>query len=74
MNCPKCGKDSTGPRWHSGVAPASQRAMCGWYDAAQNRTEHLHYYCVCGYDWTTQTREQFLKQQAGARLSQGEPK
>lgn len=59
MTCAKCGKNSAGPKWHDKAASEFGGERCGVMDHTRNRAEHLHYYCVCGYDWITSTVEQF---------------
>lgn len=49
--CPKCGNDTLKrPQYH--------RGMTDCHNAVHPQSgEHLHYYCVCGYDETTPTRD-----------------
>jgi hypothetical protein len=47
--CIKCGHREIGPMWHI--------YDCFRYGSFHNRAtcEHLHYKCICGYDWTAVT-------------------
>lgn len=50
-SCPKCGRDMNGPFWHE-KRPFPQSAACGHRDVARKNSEHLHFYCICGFDRT----------------------
>jgi len=50
--CPKCGNRECTPTWHHAREWPEECYCCFTRLKSQRTTEHLHYVCTCGYDWT----------------------
>ena len=52
--CPKCGSNMVKPQWHTRCNNSINRQP---KQVAFSTTEHLHYYCSCGFDFIKPIKE-----------------
>ena len=58
--CQKCGSDPYAVEWHQKkvynrcVLPGFSQLSAMGEAVAQRRDEHMHHFCRCGFDWTSE--------------------
>jgi len=55
MKCIKCSGETITTKYHKkggGTESRTREIVCSHFDNNTDKKEHLHYYCVCNYDWT----------------------
>lgn len=70
MTCQKCGHVVVDPLWHPEDLheKAPRNHNCPARSVTYPIAEHLHYFCRCGFDWTTRTREDVLLDRVNAQV------
>lgn len=55
ISCPKCGAEGLEPSWHASCSVKDKNRKRSFVNASD--TEHLHYFCECGYDFIRPIRK-----------------